>query len=130
MNALTSFIVIAIGRGRFHCGRMAHRPLPDRRAAGEDGSLLALGRSPEQAKRYRVFGWILVVLLYLLAVFCLLQGCNALRIVHHWQEWQASFGNVLNAQAQIALYSEFWIAMAIVLCCIGYWAQRHLRQRA
>ena len=65
---------------------------------------------PEQAKQYRVFGWVLVVLLYLLAVFCLLQGLNALRVVHHWQDWQASFGSVLNAQAEIALYSRFWIA--------------------
>jgi hypothetical protein len=85
---------------------------------------------PEQAKQYRVFGWVLVVLLYLLAVFCLLQGGNALRIVHHWQEWQASFGDILNAQAEIALYSRFWIAMAIVLCLIGYWAQRRLRRRS
>ena len=71
-----------------------------------------------------------MVLLYLLAVFCLLQGGNALRIVHHWEEWQASFGNILTAQAEITLYSRFWIATAIVLCLIGYWAQRRLRRRS
>ncbi len=85
---------------------------------------------PEQAKQFRLFGWVLVVLLYLAAVFCLLQGLNALRIVHHWEEWQATFGSVLTAQAEIALYAEFWNAMAIVLCLIGYWAQRRLRRRS
>jgi uncharacterized membrane protein len=69
-----------------------------------------------------------VVLLYLGAVFCLLQGLNALRIVRHWDEWQATFGSILNAQAEIALYSRFWIAMAIALCVIAYWAQRRLRR--
>ena len=59
---------------------------------------------PEQAKQFRLFGWVLVVLLYLAAVFCLLQGLNALRIVHHWEEWQATFGSILTAQAEIALY--------------------------
>jgi hypothetical protein len=85
---------------------------------------------PETAKQFRVFGWVLVVLSYLAAVFCLLQGLNALRIVHHWAEWQASFGSVLNAQADIALYSRFWIALAIMLCLIGIWAQRRLRRRS
>jgi hypothetical protein len=85
---------------------------------------------PEQAKQFRIFGWVLVVLSYLAAVFCLLQGLNALRIVHHWAEWQASFGSVLNAQADIALYSRFWIALAIMLCLIGIWAQRRLRRRS
>jgi hypothetical protein len=85
---------------------------------------------PEQAKQFRIFGWVLVVLSYLAAVFCLLQGLNALRIVHHWAEWQASFGSVLNAQADIALYSRFWIALAIMLCLIVIWAQRRLRRRS
>ena len=71
-----------------------------------------------------------MVLLYLAAVFCLLQGLNALRIVHHWAQWEATFGSILNAQAEIALYSQFWIALAIVLCLIGYWAQRRLRRRS
>ena len=85
---------------------------------------------PEAAKQWRVFGWVLVVLLYLAAVFCLLQGLNALRIVHHWAQWEATFGSVLTAQAEIALYSKFWIALAIALCLIGYWAQRRLRRRS
>ena len=71
-----------------------------------------------------------MVLLYLAAVFCLLQGLNALRIVHHWAQWEATFGSVLTAQAEIALYSKFWIALAIALCLIGYWAQRRLRRRS
>ena len=70
------------------------------------------------------------LLLYLAAVFCLLQGLNALRIVHHWEEWQATFGSILTAQAEIALYSKYWIALAIVLWVIGYWAQRRLRRRS
>ncbi len=85
---------------------------------------------PGEAKQFRIFGWVLVALYYLAAVFCLLQGLNALRIVHHWAQWEATFGSVLNAQAEIALYSRFWIAMAIVLCVIGYWAQRRLRRRS
>ena len=84
---------------------------------------------PEEAKQFRVFGWVLVVLLYLAAVFCLLQGLNALRIVHHWAQWAATFGSILTAQAEIALYSRFWMATAVALCLIGYWAQRRLRRR-
>ncbi len=85
---------------------------------------------PEQAKQYRVLGWILVVLLYLLAVFCLLQGGNALRIVHHWQEWQASFGNVLTPKRKLRSIPEFWIARRSCFVVIGYWAQRSLRRRS
>jgi hypothetical protein len=85
---------------------------------------------PGEAKQFRVFGWVLVVLYYLAAVFCLLQGLNALRVVHHWAEWEATFGGVLNAQAEIALYSRFWIAVAIALCLIAYWAQWRLRRRS
>ncbi len=85
---------------------------------------------PERAKQFRVFGWVFVVLLYLAAVFCLLQGMNALRIVHHWAQWEATFGSILNAQAEIALYSRFWIALAIALGLAGFWAQRRLRRRS
>ncbi len=131
MNALTaSLIVVVIGAAAFIVAAwLTARSRIGVLPAKTDPSSPWAGL-PEQAKQYRVFGWVLVVLLYLLAVFCLLQGLNALRIVHHWQEWQASFGSVLNAQAEIALYSRFWIAMAIVLCCIGYWAQWRLRRRA
>jgi hypothetical protein len=83
---------------------------------------------PEQAKQFRVFGWVLVVLYYLAAVFCLLQGLNALRVVHHWAQWEATFGSILSDPAEIALYSRFWIALAVALCVIGYWAQRRLRR--
>ena len=85
---------------------------------------------PGEAKQFRIFGWVLVVLYYLAAVFCLLQGLNALRVVHHWAQWEATFGSILTAQAEIALYSKFWIALAIVLWVIGYWAQRRLRRRS
>ena len=84
---------------------------------------------PESAMQFRVFGWVLVVLLYLAAVFCLLQGLNDLRVVHHWAQWEATFGSILTSRAEIALYSRFWIATAIAFCFIGYWAQRRLRRR-
>jgi len=131
MDALTaSLIVVAIGAAAFiaaavltarsRIGVLPAKPDPSSPWAG----------LPERARQFRVFGWILVVLFYLAAVFCLLQGGNALRIVHHWAAWQASFGNILTAQAEIALYSRFWIATALTLCLIAYWAQRRLRRRA
>jgi len=82
------------------------------------------------ARQFRLFGWVLVTLYYLAAIFCLLQGLNDLRVAHHWEEWQTTFGGILDARADIALYSRFWIATAIALCLIGYWAQRRLRRRA
>ncbi len=85
---------------------------------------------PDQAKQFRMFGWVFVVLLYLAALFCLLQGLNALRVVHHWVQWQASFAGTLDPLAEITLYAEFWNALAIALCLIAYWAQRRLRRRA
>ena len=131
MDALTaSLIVVAIGAAAFIVAAfLTARARIGVLPAKTDPSSPWAGL-PEQAKQFRIFGWVLVVLLYLAAVFCLLQGLNALRIVHHWDEWQATFGSILNAQAEIALYSRFWIALAIVLCLIGYWAQRRLRRRA
>jgi hypothetical protein len=85
---------------------------------------------PESAKKFRVLGWFLALLLYLTAVFCLLQGLNALRIVHHWDLWEASFGSQLDDRTEIALYFRFWMALGIALIFIGYWAQRRLRRRA
>ena len=132
MDALTaSLIVVAIGAAAFVAAALLT-------ARSRIGVLPAKASTPshpwaglpEQARQCRIFGWILVVLLYLAAVFCLLQGLNALRIVHHWEEWQASFGSILTAQAEIALYSKFWIATAIALCLIAYWAQRRLRRRS
>jgi hypothetical protein len=131
MDALTaSLIVVVIGAAAFILAAwLTARARIGVLPAKTDPSSPWAGL-PETAKQFRVFGWVLVVLSYLAAVFCLLQGLNALRIVHHWAEWQASFGSVLNAQADIALYSRFWIALAIMLCLIGIWAQRRLRRRS
>jgi hypothetical protein len=85
---------------------------------------------PESAKKFRVLGWMLVLLLYLTATFCLLQGLNDLRIGFHWEQWEAYFGSRLSDRAEIALYSRFWIAIGIVLIFIGFWAQRRLRRRS
>ncbi len=84
---------------------------------------------PESAKQFRVLGWFLVLLLYLAAAFCLLQGVNDLRVVHHWDLWEAAFGSQLADRAEISHYSRFWMALAIALIIVGYWAQRRLRRR-
>ena len=84
----------------------------------------------EQARQFRVFGWILVALLYLAAVFCLLQGFNALIVVHHFAQWRAAFGAALSDPAEMTLYSRFWLALAVALVAVGVWAQRRLRRRA
>ncbi|MGA7787707.1 MAG: hypothetical protein WCA56_06035 [Xanthobacteraceae bacterium] len=97
--------------------------------ANRDGKPVA-GDLPESARHFRVFGWVLVVLLYLVTVFCLLQGLNDLRIVHHWAQWQAVFGGEMSDPAEIALYVRFWFATAIVLAVIGFWTQRRLRRHA
>jgi hypothetical protein len=136
MDALSaSLIVAAIGAVAFIIAalltaRSRIGVLPAKTA--KDGSEPSHGRIdlPESAKKFRGLGWIVVVLLYLAAVFCLLQGLNALRIVHHWAQWEAAFGSSLSDPAEIALYAKFWIATAVALCLIGYWAQRRLRRRA
>jgi len=79
---------------------------------------------------FRVLGWILVLLLYLTATFCLLQGLNALRIFFHWEQWEAVFGSQVDARSEIELYSKFWIAIGVVLLFTGLWAQHRLRRRA
>jgi hypothetical protein len=84
---------------------------------------------PESAKKFRVLGWMLVLLLYLTATFCLLQGLNDLRIFFHWEQWEAYFGSQLSDRSEIALYSSFWIAISIALIFIGLWAQWRLRRR-
>lgn len=128
MDALTaSLIVVVIGAvafimAAFLTARSRIGVLP----AKTDPSSPWAGL-PESAKQFRIFGWVLVVLFYLASVFCLLQGLNDLRVVHHWAQWRAIFGSILDAQVEIALYSRFWIAAAIALCLIGYWAQRRLR---
>ena len=85
---------------------------------------------PESARHFRVLGWILVLLLYLTATFCLLQGLNALRIFFHWEQWEAAFGSQLSDRGEIELYSRFWIAIGVVLVVTGLWAQRRLRRHA
>ena len=87
-------------------------------------------RLPEKARHFRVLGWMLVLLLYLAAIFCLLQGVGDLRIFFHWDQWAAVFGSELSARTEIALYSRFWMATGIVLIFIALWAQWRLRCRA
>ena len=84
----------------------------------------------ESAKKFRVLGWMLVLLLYLAAIFCLLQGSNVLRIFFHWDQWEAYFGTRLSDRAEIALYSGFWMAISVVLIFMGFWGQRRLRRRS
>jgi hypothetical protein len=50
--------------------------------------------------------------------------------VFHWDQWEAFFGSQLSDRAEIALYSRFWIAIAVVLIFIGLWAQWRLRRRS
>src|SRR5580704_10990043 len=136
MDALTaSLIVVAIGAAAFVTAalitaRSRIGVLPAKPAEVPLGASHLWPGLPEQAKQCRVFGWVLVVLVYLAAVFCLLQGLNALRVVHHWAQWEAVFGSSLSDPAEIALYARFWIATAIALCLIAYWAQRRLRRRS
>ena len=132
MNAVTaSFIVALIGAAAFIViaiitarGRIGLLPAID-----SNSSHVPIDLS-ESAKKFRVLGWMLVLLLYLTATFCLLQGLNDLRIVFHWEQWEAYFGSQLSDRAEIALYSKFWIAIAIALVFIGFWAQRRLRRRS
>jgi hypothetical protein len=136
MDALTaSLIVVAIGAAAFIIAalltaRSRIGVLPAKTA--QDASEPSHGQIdlPESARKFRGLGWVLVVLLYLVAVFCLLQGLNALRVIRHWEQWEAVFGNSLSDPAEIALYAKFWIGLAIVLCLIGYWAQWRLRRRS
>jgi hypothetical protein len=135
MNALTAslivaligaaaFVVVAIITARTRIGR-----LPAIAGASVSSSPIAIDL-PDSAKRFRVFGWMLVVLLYLTAIFCLLQGFGDLRIFFHWDQWAAVFGSDLSDRGEIALYSRFWIAMGVVLVFIALWAQWRLRRRA
>jgi hypothetical protein len=136
MNALTAslivaligaaaFVVVAIITARTRIGRP-----PAIAAQASVSSSLAAIDLPDSAKKFRVFGWMLVVLLYLTAIFCLLQGFGDLRIFFHWDQWAAVFGSDLSDRGEIALYSRFWIAMGVVLVFIALWAQWRLRRRA
>jgi multisubunit Na+/H+ antiporter MnhB subunit len=119
----TALVVVAVVTARGRIGRLP--PL-----AAKESSKPSQVELPEQARHFRVLGWILVLLLYLGAIFCLLQGAGDLRIFFHWDQWQAVFGSQVDARSEIALYSRFWAALGVVLIVIGLWAQWRLRRRA
>ena len=121
----TAFVVVAVITSRARIGRLPATAGPDSSNAAQ----VAIGLS-EKARHFRVFGWMLVLLLYLGAIFCLLQGVGDLRIFAHWDQWAAVFGSELSDRTEIALYSRFWIATAVVLIFIALWAQWRLRRRA
>ena len=122
---VTAFVVVAVITTRARIGRLPAVAVP----ASSDPLPVAIDLS-ESAKKFRVFGWMLVLLLCLTGIFCLLQGFGDLRIFFHWEQWEAVFGSRLDERAEIALYSRFWIAMGIVLIFIGLWAQWRLRRRS
>ena len=121
----TAFVVVAVITARTRIGRLPAVAVP----ASSDPLPVAIDLS-ESAKKFRVFGWMLVLLLCLTGIFCVLQGFGDLRIFLHWDQWEAVFGSQVDARAEIALYSRFWIAMGIVLIFIALWAQWRLRRRA
>ena len=120
-----AFVVVAVITARTRIGWLP--AIAGQVSANQ--SLLAMDL-PESAKKFRVFGWMLVLLLCLTAVFCLLQGLGDLRIFVHWDQWAAFFGSELSDRSEIELYSRFWIAMATVLVLIALWAQWRLRRRS
>jgi hypothetical protein len=145
MNALTAcvlvaligaiaFVAVAVITARARIGLLpaiAGRDLPNANSSNaSDVTTHVAIDLPESARHFRVLSWMLVLLLYLAAIFCLLQGLSALRIVFHWDQWEAFFGSQLSDRAEIALYSRFWIATAVVLIFIGLWAQWRLRRRS
>jgi hypothetical protein len=121
----TAFIVVAVITARGRIGLLPAIVVRD----SPNSSHVPINLS-ESAKKFRVLGLMLVLLLYLTATFCLLQGLSDLRIVFHWEQWEAYFGSRLSDRAEIVLYSKFWIAIAIALVLIGFWAQRRLRRRS
>jgi hypothetical protein len=136
MDALTAGLIVVVVIGAvafitaaFVTARSRIGVLPAKPVEVPSGASHLWPGLPESARQFRIFGWAFVALLYLVAVFCLLQGVNDLRVVRHWAQWDAVFGTVLSEPAEITLYAEFWIAMAIALCLVAYWAQRRLRRR-
>src|SRR5690242_14766311 len=98
MNALTAslvvaligaiaFLVVAAITARARIGRLPALAAPD----SSKPSSVAIDL-PESARHFRVLGWMLVLVLYLVAIFCLLQGLGDLRIFFHWEQWAAVFG--------------------------------------
>jgi len=120
----TAFVVAAVITARARIGGLPAIAAPDSGKA----SAVAIDL-PEQARHFRVFGWMLVLLLYLGGIFCLLQSVGDLRIFFHWDQWAAVFGSELSARTEIALYSRFWMATGVVLILIALWAQWRLRRR-
>jgi hypothetical protein len=120
-----AFVVVALITARARIGVLPARAVRD----SSNPSHVQIDLS-ESAKKFRVLGWVLVVLLYLVAIFCLLQGLSDLRIVLHWEQWEAYFGSILPDRGEIVLYSRFWIAAGVTLIFIGYWAQRRLGRRS
>ena len=120
----TAFVVVAVITARTRIGRLPAVAVP----ASSDPLPVAIDLS-ESAKKFRVFGWMLVLLLCLTGIFCVLQGFGDLRIFFHWDQWAAVFGSQVDARTEIALYSRFWAATGIVLILTGLWAQWRLRRR-
>ena len=120
-----AFVVVAVITTRARIGRLPAIAAPD--LASPPHSAIDL---PESARHFRVLGWMLVLVFYLAAVFCLLQGFGDWRIFFHWDQWAAVFGGELSDRAEIALYSKFWMATGIVLILVALWAQWRLRRRA
>jgi hypothetical protein len=120
-----AFVVVAIITARARIGR-----LPAIAVAGSSQPTNAAIDLPESARHFRVLGWMLVLMLYLGAVFCLLQGFGDLRIFFHWDQWASAFGAELSDRAEIELYSRFWMATGLVLIVVALWAQWRLRRRS
>ena len=140
MNALTAslvvaligaiaFFVVAAITTRARIGRLPALAAPDSSKPSPKPLPVAIDL-PESARHFRVLGWMLVLVLYLVAIFCLLQGIGDLRIFFHWEQWAAVFGSQLDARTEIALYSRFWMATGLVLILVALWAQWRLRRRA
>ena len=121
---VTAFVVAAFITARTRIGLLPAKVVRD------PSSPFHARELSESAKKSRILGWMLVLLLYLAAAFCLLQGLNALRIFFHWDQWEAIFGSQLSGRTEIELYSGFWIAIAFVLVVVGFWAQSRLRRHA
>jgi hypothetical protein len=122
---VSAFIVVAVFTSRGRIGLLP--PIAVRDSSNSSQVPIDL---PESAKKFRVLGWMLVLLFYLTAIFCLLQGLSDVRILLHWDQWANYFGSQLSDQSEIVLYSKFWIAIAIALAFMGFWAQIRLRRRS
>jgi hypothetical protein len=122
---VTAFVIVAALTTRGRIGLLP--PIVVRDSANSSHVPIDL---PESAKKFRVLGWMLVLFFYLTAIFCLLQGLSDVRILFHWDQWVNYFGSQLSDQSEIALYSKFWIAIAIALAFMGFWAQIRLRRRS